>query len=199
MYAGMIVLENGKFSKGMYRSFSIKNTDGQDDYGAMREAISRRLFHIDKDDDESMTKTPDLILLDGGIGHVNTIKALINELCLQIPVFGMVKDEHHKTRTLTDGENEISIALNQEIFNFIYRVQEEVHRYTFSKMDSSRRKSVKGSSLCEIKGVGEAKAKQLLLNFGTINNIKNASKEELMKVSGISEAVAENIYNHFNS
>ncbi len=198
MYCGMIVLENTKFKKSDYRSFSIKGLDGQDDYGAMTEAIKRRLLHIGADNDSSMNIRPDLILLDGGIGHVNTIKELMSDMNIDIPVFGMVKDEHHKTRTLTDGVNEIGIAKNQEIFNFFYKIQEEVHRYTFSKMDASRRKSVKGSSLAEIEGIGPAKAKSLLKHFGTLTAVKKASLDELMKVSGISKTIAENIINHFN-
>ncbi len=198
MYCGMIVLENGKFKKSDYRSFAIKETAGQDDYAAMTEALKRRLLHIGADDDTSMNTTPDLILLDGGAGHVNTIKNLLSEMNLTIPVFGMVKDEHHKTRTITDGDNEISIARNQEMFNFFYKIQEEVHRYTFSKMDASRRKGVKGSSLAEIDGIGPAKAKLLLGHFGTLTAVKNASLEELTAVSGISSTIAENIINHFN-
>ena len=198
MYCGMIVLEGAKFKKSDYRSFSIKTTDGQDDYGAMREAIGRRLSHLNDDGDSSMATLPDLLLLDGGVGHVNTIKALLYEMNLDIPVFGMVKDEHHKTRTLTDGENEISIAKNQEMFNFFYKIQEEVHRYTFSRMDASRRKTVKGSSLTKIDGIGEAKAKQLLSHFGTLRAIKEATKDELSAVSGISEAVADSIIEYFS-
>ena len=198
MYCGMIVLDNGRFNKKDYRSFSIKDLSGQDDYAAMREALSRRLLHIGKDDDESMDKMPDLILLDGGIGHVNTIRNLLNSMNLTIPVFGMVKDDHHKTRTLTDGTNEISIAKNQEIFNFFYRIQEEVHRFTFAKMDASRRKNVKTSALCDIEGIGESKAKLLLKHFGSISAIKQADFEELTKVSGISSQIADNIIKHFN-
>lgn len=197
MYCGMIVMENGKFKKSDYRSFSIKSTDGQDDYGAMREAIQRRLLHIGADDDASMNVLPDLILLDGGIGHVNTIRELVSNMKLDIPVFGMVKDEHHKTRTLTDGINEIGIAKNQEMFNFFYRIQEEVHRFTFSRMDSSRRKNVKGSILSKIDGIGEAKAKRLLQSFGSLKAVKQASVDELTKVSGISQEVAEKIIKFF--
>ena len=198
IYAGMIVLREGKFSKKDYRSFSIKSTDVQNDYAAMSEAIIRRLLHVGKNDDESMNELPDLILLDGGVGHVNTIKEILEQMNIFVPVFGMIKDEHHKTRTLTDGENEISIALNKEMFSFFYKIQEEVHRYTFGKMDASRRKSVKGSTLAEIDGIGEAKAKALLKHFGTITGIKQASKDELCKVSGISEAIADNIIIFFS-
>ncbi len=197
MYCGMVVLENAKFKKSDYRTFSIKSTDVQDDYSAMKEALERRLSHIGNDDDNSMNVLPDLILLDGGSGHVNIIKELIHSMNLDIPVIGMVKDEHHKTRTLTDGDNEISIAKNQELFNFFYRIQEEVHRFTFSRMDSSRRKSVRGSVLAQIDGIGEARARLLLKHFGSLKAVKNASYDELMKVSGISESVATNIINFF--
>lgn len=198
MYCGMIVLDSAKFKKCDYRSFSIRTTDGQDDYGAMTEALKRRLSHIGTNDDDSMNVSPDLILLDGGTGHVNTIKALLRDMNIEIPVFGMVKDEHHKTRTLTDGEYEISIAKNQEMFNFFYKIQEEVHRYTFSRMDASRRKGVKSSYLAEIDGIGQSKAKLLLKHFGSLKAVKNASLEELTEVSGISEKIANNIINHFN-
>ena len=199
IYCGMIVLENGRFKKSDYRSFSIKEVTGQDDYGAMLEALRRRLSHIDDGSDSSMNLLPDLILLDGGIGHVNTVKSLLNELNFDIPVFGMVKDEHHKTRTLTDGVNEISIAKNQQMFNFFYKIQEEVHRYTFGKMDASRRKSVKASSLAEIEGIGQSKAKMLLKHFGSLRGVKSASIDDLTKVSGISQRLAENIIKHFEN
>ncbi len=199
MYAGMIVLENARFSKKCYRSFSIKSFSGQDDYSAMREALDRRISHIGKDDDASMTNAPDLILLDGGTGHVNTIKQLFEDRGIYIPVFGMVKDDYHKTRTLTDGENEISIAKDQSLFSFFYRIQEEVHRFTFSKMDSSRRKKVKTSSLTNIPMVGESKAKALLSHFKTVSAIKNASLEQLTAVSGISESIAQSIIKYYNT
>ena len=198
MYCGMIVLKDGRFSKKDYRSFSIKETIAQDDYSAMSEAIKRRLIHIDADDDESMNTRPDLILLDGGVGHVNTIKSLMQQMNIDIPVFGMIKDEHHKTRTLTDGENEISIAKNQEMFNFFYKIQEEVHRFTFGKMDASRRKSVKSSCLTSIEGIGEAKAKLLITHFGSLTAIENATLQELTSLSGINEKTAQNIINHFS-
>ena len=110
----------------------------------------------------------------------------------------MVKDDYHKTRTLTDGECEISIAKDQSVFSFFYRIQEEVHRYTFSKMDASRRKKVKTSSLADISGIGEAKAKALLSHFGTLKAVKQASIDELCGVSGISRAIAEKIILHYS-
>ena len=110
----------------------------------------------------------------------------------------MVKDGYHKTRMLTDGERDISIAKNMSVFSFIYRIQEEVHRFTFSKMDASRTKKVKRSSLENIKGVGAAKAKALLSHFKTYTAVKSASVEELEKVSGISNEIARAVYGYFH-
>ena len=176
--AGMIVAENGKLKKKDYRSFSIRTTDGIDDYGAMREALTRRLVHL-ADEEGSFSSLPDLILLDGGAGHVGTIRALLGELGLSIPVYGMVKDEHHKTRALTDGQRDISIAREQSVFVFIYGLQEEVHRYAVSCMDSAKRKTMKHSVLEQIPGIGPAKAKKYLKVAGSITALKNADIEKL--------------------
>jgi len=202
IYAGMIVLEDGRFKKSHYRVFSIKDLeDKQDDYASMREALRRRLNYLCDDccdTNESFSVAPDLILLDGGVGHVNAIKELMTELGLNFTVIGMVKDDHHKTRTLTDGEYEISIAKEFGLFNFIYGIQEEVHRFTFSKMDASRNKKVKHSVLEGIDGIGEKKANLLLRRFKSVQNIKKASIEELMAVPGINKDIAINIKNFLN-
>jgi len=122
----------------------------------------------------------------------------MTELGLNFTVIGMVKDDHHKTRTLTDGEYEISIAKEFGLFNFIYGIQEEVHRFTFSKMDASRNKKVKHSVLEGIDGIGEKKANLLLRRFKSVQNIKKASIEELMAVPGINKDIAINIKNFLN-
>ena len=116
---------------------------------------------------------------------------------MTIPIFGMVKDEHHKTRTLTDGENEVSLITRQDAFVFIYKIQEEVHRYALSVMDSKRRNAVKKSSLTEIKGVGAKRANDLMIRFGTLTALKKAKKEDLMKVKGITEEIANSILDYF--
>ncbi|MBQ9134261.1 MAG: excinuclease ABC subunit UvrC [Clostridia bacterium] len=171
--AGMIVAENGKLKKKEYRSFSIRTTDGIDDYGAMRETLSRRLAHL-ADEEGSFSHRPDLILLDGGAGHVGTVRALLRELGISIPVYGMVKDEHHKTRALTDGERDISIAREQSVFVFIYGLQEEVHRYAVSRMDSAKRKTLKRSVLEDVPGIGPAKAKKYMKAAGSLTALKGA-------------------------
>ena len=195
--AGMVVYVDGKPKKADYRTFTIKDIEGTDDYACMREAIGRRIAHFD-DETGSMSEYPDLILLDGGLGHVSTVKALLEESGIEIPVFGMVKDDYHKTRALCTESEEISIAREQAIYGLIYRIQEEVHRYTVSRMENAKSNTIKRSSLEKIKGIGPAKAKALLAYFGGISAIKNASQEDVSKVKGISGADAEEIIKYFN-
>jgi len=195
--AGMIVLEDGRFKKSAYRSFNIA-TASSDDYGAMREAIDRRIRRAEEGS-EGFLPLPDLFLIDGGVGHVSTVRDVLDEHGLIIPVFGMVKDDYHKTRALTDGERDISIALNGPIFRFIYSIQEEVHRYSLSRMDIKRRKAVKTSSLEKIEGIGSGKASILLSHFKTLKAIKDATSEELEKAPRISKRDAENIYAYFHN
>ena len=195
--AGMIVSEGGKFKRSDYRSFKIKTvTEGTDDYQSMREALSRRFAHLD-DEEGSFSVLPDLILLDGGRGHVSVVKELLTELGIDVPVFGMVKDDFHKTRALCTECEEISIAKENALFVFIYKLQEEVHRFTVSKMSRAKNKTLTKSTLTKIKGIGDAKAKALLKAFGGYSGVKNASLDELVSVKGISRADAENIIDYF--
>lgn len=198
---GLITLVNGKFSKKDYKLFNIKNSS-LDDYSAMREALERRMLHYieerDRGEENKKWELPDLILLDGGAGHVGVIKELLSRMNIDVQVFGMIKDEHHKTRTLTDGKREVSIATNTEIFRFIYSIQEEIHRFTFSSMDKKRRAGVSHSSLEKISGIGEIKAKKLMSHFKTLTNIKSASQEDLSKVAGISKKDAIKIWEFFH-
>jgi excinuclease ABC subunit C len=197
--AGMIVTDGTKFKKSDYRSFKIGSvTDGTDDYQSMREALSRRLAHLD-DENGSFSELPDLILLDGGKGHVSVVRELLRELNIDIPVFGMVKDDYHKTRALCTDSEEISIAKENAIFVFIYKIQEEVHRFTVSRMDSAKRKTLTKSSLTKIEGIGDAKAKALLKHFGGIGKLKAASGEEISAVKGIGKNDAKRIFEYFNS
>ncbi len=192
--AGMIVTEGAKFKKSDYRSFKINTVrDGADDYQSMREALSRRLAHLN-DESGSFSCLPDLILLDGGRGHVSTVKELLRELGLDIAVFGMVKDDYHKTRALCTESEEISIARENALFVFIYKIQEEVHRFTVSRMDGAKRKTLTKSSLTKIEGIGDAKAKILLKAFGGIGNIKTATVGEIAAVKGISKRDAERVF-----
>lgn len=188
--AGMVVLENGKFCKKHYKSFNLKDMEGQDDFAATTEVLRRRLAHADEGESWAL---PDLILADGGTGQINAMRQALDEYGLDIPVFGMVKDEHHKTRTLTDGENELSLNKRQDIFVFIYKLQEEVHRFALSRMDKRRRNVAKKSILTQIKGVGSAKAEELLRAFGGLAELKKATATQIAAVKGINEETAQRI------
>lgn len=200
--AGMICVKNGKFYKKAYKLFNIKSVS-MDDYSSMAEAVERRLKrYIDDIAEKGFSENwslPDLILLDGGVGHVSTINAVMEKLGITVPVFGMVKDEHHKTRTLTDGVNEISIAHNTRIFNFIYGIQEEIHRFTFTAMDKKRNKTVTKLSIEKIEGIGPKKAKLLMAHFKTVGNLKKASAEDIAEVKGISKRDAQKVKDYFNT
>ncbi len=191
--AGMIVCENATLKKSDYRVFNIKNGAGQDDYASMREALERRMRnHAEKT--HGFEKLPDLILLDGGEAHVNTVKKLFIELGYDIPVFGMVKDEFHKTRGVTNGYDEISLSRTDTIFVFLYKLQEEVHRFTITKMKNAKRKTLKSSHLTNVKGVGQKKAEKIFEKFETLESLKSATVEQIEEVNGINRTTAEAIY-----
>ncbi len=194
---GMIVCENGKFNRSDYRSFNIKSVDGTDDYASMREALGRRLEHLASDSSGSFSKYPDLILLDGGHGHVSVIKELMRERGVDIPVFGMVKDDFHKTRALCNESEEINIAKHRAVFTLIYGIQEEVHRFSVSRMTNAKRSTLKRSSLEKIDGIGPAKAKILLRELGGLAGVKAADEERLAAIKGISRADAASIAAYF--
>ena len=193
--ASMVVFSGGRLKKSDYRLFSIKTTDGADDYGSMREALTRRLSHIG-DGTLSLGEIPDLILVDGGDAHVGVAREVLQGLSLEIPVFGMVKDDFHKTRALTDGENEISIAKEFDLYAFIYNLQEEAHRFAVKSSQKNKTKTLTHSSLEKIEGIGPAKARALLSAM-PLGKIREASAEELAAVKGIGEADARRIYEYF--
>ena len=193
--ASMVVYEGGRLKKSDYRLFTIKNTKGQDDYGSMREALTRRLAHIG-DGTPSLGDRPDLILVDGGDTHVAVAKEVLRGAEEDISVFGMVKDDYHKTRALTDGKSEISIAKEFDVYAFIYNLQEEAHRFAVKASSASKRKTLTHSVLEKIEGIGSAKAKALLSAY-PLGKIKSASIEELTAVKGIGRADAERIFEYF--
>lgn len=196
--AGMITIENTKFKRDDYRVFRMKSVNTADDYASMRETLTRRFSHVN-DEGSSFSKIPDLILLDGGMTHVGVAKKLFEELGIDVPVFGMVKDNHHKTRTIVTESEEVSISREAEVFRFIYKIQEEVHRFTVSRMSEAKNKTLKKSSLENILGIGPSKAKKLLAHFTTITNLKNASLEEIEAVNGISKENADAVFKYFHS
>ncbi len=194
--AGMVVYENAKPKKSDYRLFSMKTVTHRDDYASMREAVSRHAAHLS---DEG-AKRPDLILIDGGENHrAIAAEALAEAGYPDIPVYGMVKDDFHKTRALVGEMGEISIATEQAVYTLIYNIQEEVHRFTISKMSGKKRKAQTTSTLEEIEGIGRARAASLLAHFGGLAGVKAATAEELMSIRGVTPEIAENIINHFKN
>ena len=141
---------------------------------------------------------PDLILLDGGKGHVTVGKAVLDALGLSIPIFGLVKDDFHKTRALCDEENEIGIVKEQSVFVFLYKLQEEVHRYAVSRAMGAKQRSLKKSTLEAIRGIGKERARLLLSYFGNMRRIKEADIEELSAVHGMTRPAAEAVYAYYH-
>ena len=162
----------------------------------MREALKRRLAHVG-DGTASLGERPDMLLIDGGVGHVGAIKELFGELDVDIPVFGMVKDDYHKTRAITDGDEEISIAREMNVYTFIYNLQEEAHRFALKHSSKDKTKKLTRSSLTKIPGIGEKKAKTLL-DAMPYAKIKTASVKELSAIKGVSLKDAEAIHEYFN-
>ncbi len=198
--AGMVVYKNAKPCKADYRLFKIKSLHGvTDDYASMREALQRRIRHLKEDDTGSFASYPDLLLIDGGKGHVGVVKEVLCEEGINIPVFGMVKDDFHKTRALCTEDEEINIARERAIFMLIYGIQEEVHRFTVGKTTAAKRSTLKHSSLEKISGIGPAKAKAIMHHFGTLAAVKNASVSEICTVKGIGEKDAQSIYDYFSA
>lgn len=204
----MVVYEKGKPKRSDYRKFRIKSVTGPDDYACMREVLTRRFLHGHEEQEElkekgldqefgSFTRFPDLILMDGGKGQVNIALGVLQELKIQIPVCGMVKDDHHRTRGLYYENREIPIDKNTEGFKLITRIQEEAHRFAIEYHRSLRGKSQVKSVLDEIPGVGPTRRKALMRHFKSIEEIKEASVEELSGLSEIPRATAEDIYSYF--
>ncbi len=197
--AGMIVYENGKPLKKAYRKFKIKSFQGQDDYASMNEVLRRRFeeYFTHKDEGEGFGRLPDLILLDGGAGQVSAVKPLLEEFNLQIPLFGMVKDDRHRTRAIVGEKGEIAININRRVFNFVTTVQDEVHRFAIWYQRSRRGATLK-SSLTDIEGIGEERAKALLRYFKTLKNIKEADLEELEQAPKMTRQSAYAVYRYFH-
>ena len=204
----MVVYEKGKPKKSDYRKFRIKSVAGPDDYACMHEVLTRRFQHglnekeelIEQGGDErfgSFTRFPDLILMDGGKGQVGIALKVLRELGLNIPVCGMVKDDHHRTRGLYWQNEEIPIDTHSEAFHLITRIQDEAHRFAITYHKSLRGKSQVSSLLDEIPGIGPARRKALMQYFESLQEIRDADVETLMKVQGIHQKEAETVYNYF--
>lgn len=197
--AGMVVFKNGLPYKKNYRRFSIKGFSGQDDYASMAEVMSRRLnrYMEEKDTGEGFGILPDLILLDGGIGQVNAVLPIVKAFGFDIPVYGMVKDNKHRTRAIAFDGGEIAINSKRQAFTLISTIQEEVHRYSVAYHYQKHKKSMLNATLTKIEGIGEKKSKALLRHFKTISAIKKASVDELCKAEGINRATAQKVFDYF--
>ena len=200
MVAGMCVMQDGVIKKNLSRRFKIKTVYGQDDPKCMEEVVTRRLAHSIEDSstenlntkDKGFGKLPDVIFADGGITQIHAIQVAIKKYNLQIPVFGMVKNDKHQTRALMD-ENRKELPISENLMKLITRFQDAVHDTAISYHRKLREQSITKSELDEIKGIGEAKKKALLKHFGSVEKIKQASIQELMQVKGISEKLAKTI------
>ena len=205
----MVVYEKGRPKRSDYRKFRIKTVSGPNDYACMKEVLTRRFRHGMDEQKEldrsridrefgSFTKFPDLLMMDGGRGQVNIALQVLEELGLSIPVCGMVKDDHHRTRGLYYNNTEIPIDRSGEAFKLITRVQDEAHRFAIEYHRSLRGKAQTASALEEIPGIGPARKKALMREFGSIEEIAAADQERLAQVPEITAAAAEEIYRYFH-
>ena len=186
----MVVFTNGLKDKKEYRRYKIKTVEGPNDYDSMAEILDRRL---------QKGNLADLILLDGGKGQVSAVQKVFDKYDIDIPLWGMYKDDKHRTKGLICASRDIELDKTSNLYRFIASIQEEVHNYAISYHRSLRNKSLTKSSLDDIPGVGEKRKKALLSNFKNIEDIKKASIEELSRVEGLNKRVAENIYKYFRN
>ena len=202
-----IVYVNAVPKKSMYRKYNIKTVEGSNDYDSTREVIFRRINEAYKEEDAikngelqpdkaKFLPLPDLILLDGGKGHVSAVKMLLDTMGEDIPVFGLVKDKTHRTRGITDENTELYIDKKSELFRFLAGMQDEVHRFAITASRNKHEKQNIHSELEDISGVGAATRTRLLKFFGNVDKIKNATLDELKDV--VSSNIAQNVFNYFN-
>ena len=197
--AGMVVYQNGKPLKSAYRKFKIKGFEGQDDYASMAEVLRRRFEEYRKaENDEGFGRLPDLILLDGGRGQVHAVREVLDDMGIDVPLFGMVKDDKHRTRAVTGDGGEIAVSSKRQLFTFLSKLQDEVHRFAIGYHHSRRSKNTFKSSLTSIEGVGEVRAKALLKYFRTIDNISKADLAELEAAPKMTKDTALAVYKWFH-
>ena len=193
---GMVVFEKGRPQKKLYKRFTIKEQQGPDDYAAMEEMLTRRFARLlAQEGDVGFRTRPDLLLIDGGEGHVGVAKTVLERLGLEIPVFGMVKDSRHRTRAIAQQGGEIAISQSRGVFALVTAIQDEVHRYSIEYSRSSHRKSGMATRLLAVEGIGEARANALFKAFKTYKAMTEATQEELATVKGMNTAAAQALYN----
>ena len=198
---GMVVFNGLTKDRKAYRRFKIRTIDGQDDYGSMQEVLYRR-FRRAQAGDPGFSVLPDILLMDGGRGHVSAAREMTDAMGIDIPIIGMVKDDDHRTRALVyiegNGFGEIPLKDKPLLFKYVGTVQEEVHRFAIEYHRSLRDKGKLSSVLDEIEGIGPVKRNALLAHFGSIENIRRAGREELAETPGITEKNAGDIYKYFH-
>ena len=198
MVAGMCVMVDGTIKRNMSRRFKINTVLTQDDPKCMQEVVTRRLKHsIDNSNSSGFGKLPDAIFADGGITQIRAIKQAVKSLELDIPIFGMVKNDKHQTRALINEQRQ-EFEISENLMNLITKFQDEVHDTAISYHRKLRDESITKSELDDIKGIGETKKKALLKYFGSVEKIRNSSIEEIVKVNGINEELAQNILQQLN-
>ena len=195
----MVVYEKGKPKRSDYRKFKIKWVQGPNDYASMEEVLTRRFTHESKGDYDSFSLLPDLILMDGGRGQVNIALKVLGELGIDIPVCGMVKDDNHRTRGVYFNNVEIPIDTSSEGFHLVTRIQDEAHRFAIEYHRSLRSKEQVHSVLDDIPGIGETRRKALMRRFRSIENIRDASVEELSQTESMNVQCAEAVYRFFHT
>ena len=194
--ASMVVYVNARPLKRDYRHFKLKDMDGPDDYASMEQVLTRR-FKRYLEGDEKFADKPDLLLIDGGVNHANVAVKVLETLGLTIPIFGMVKDDRHRTRALVTPEGkEIGIQGNQAIFSLIGQIQEETHRFAIEFHRQQQNQRVKGSVLDQIPGVGEKRRSDLLKHFKSIKRIREATQAQLAEV--VPKNAAQAVYDYFH-
>ena len=193
LVAGMIVYRDGRPFKPGYRRFNIKTVDGQNDYASMQEVLRRRMQRY-LDGDEGFAPLPDLILLDGGKGHIAAVSEVFEEMGIDVPLFGLVKDSRHRTRAIAKSGGEIEIKSNKSLFNLLTNMQDEVHRFAITFQRVKHKQKTYSLELTEVKGIGEAKAQALLKRFKTKAGLKEATAEQLREAAKISAEKAQELY-----
>lgn len=199
--AGMVVFEGGRPLKGAYRKFSVQSVVGKpDDYASMREVLTRRLERYEQHKQEGVGfgRLPDLILLDGGRGHVAAVKPLVRQMGFDIPIFGMAKDDRHRTRTIATEDGELSVSSFRAAFDLLTSIQDEVHRFSIGYSRSKHASRAMESVLRSVEGIGEKRAKNLFLRFRTLKAMEAATVEQLEETPGMTHLTALNLYRYLH-
>lgn len=198
MTCGMVVYENGRPCKQFYRKFAIKTVHEQNDYACMCEAVERRFKRYLEGEDEGFSTLPDLILLDGGKGHVATVTPVVRALGINVPIYGLVKDSKHRTRAATASDHEISLTSYRRAFALVTAIQDEVHRYAITFTKARHKKNSFALGLTSVKGIGEKKAQKLMTEYKTRAALEAATEYELAKTAGVSAATAAELYKYIH-